>query len=507
VLSRQTSNHGALSVCYATHYLKYKIVASGLKESHMRHKTTALTRLGVFLLIISGVQVNAVDLSEVYDRSVQNDPQLGAASALYMSQSEIVNQTRAGMLPFVSVGGSTADHRRRNPGKDTTLDTDPNSPTFGAFVPQPGTPPTERFNTHAWQASLTQPVFRLDRWYQFQQSKNIEAQALAQFAADQQDLIVRVTQTYLNILESQDALSASNAERDAVGRQLEQVQQRFDVGLVAITDVLESTAAYDSSTVNVIEAEGAQSISFEPLLRLTGERVDSVTSLSGEFPVKAPEPMDEEAWVQIALKQNYSLIAAAEAVKAAERQIQISKSGHAPTVDAQVSYTHSVSGGGGFFGSKTDDRVLGLQMNIPVYAGGAVRSQVRQSGYQLEQAHENYDLVQRTVVESTRSLFTAINTDVARVRARQRGIESSESALDATQTGYEVGTRNIVDVLLAQQRLYLSQFQYASARYRYIRDTLSLKQIVGSLSPDDIYALNEFIAGKETVDRITPTTR
>ena len=109
--------------------------------------------------------------------------------------------------------------------------------------------------------------------------------------------------------------------------------------------------------------------------------------------------------------------------------------------------------------------------------------------------------------KSTRSLFTAINTDVARVRARQRGIESSESALDATQTGYEVGTRNIVDVLLAQQRLYLSQFQYASARYRYIRDTLSLKQIVGSLSPDDIYALNEFIAGKETVDRITPTTR
>ena len=473
----------------------------------MRQKMTALTQLAGFLLIISGVQVKAIDLSEVYDRSVENDPQLGAASALYMSQREIVNQTRAGLLPFASVGGSTADHRQRNPGKATGLDTDPGSPTFGDFITLPGATPTQRFNTHGWQAALTQPIFRLDRWYQFQQSKNIEAQALAQFAADQQDLIARVTQTYLDILESQDALSATNAERDAVGRQLEQVQQRFDVGLVAITDVLESTAAYDSSTVNVIEAEGALSISFEPLLRLTGARVNSVSSLSGDFPVKAPEPFDEEAWVQIALKQNYTLIAAAEAVKAAERQIQVSKSGHAPTVDAQVSWTHSVSGGGAFFGAKVDDRVLGLQMNIPLYTGGAIRSQVRQSGYQLEQAQENYDFVQRSVVENTRILFTAINTDVARVSARQRGIESSESALDATQTGYEVGTRNIVDVLLAQQRLYLSQFQYASARYQYIKDTLSLKQIVGSLSPDDIYSLNEFIAGRETVDRITPTTR
>ncbi len=478
-----------------------------MAKFNMTHTMTGLTRLGGFLLVIISIQVKAIDLSEVYDRSVQNDPQLGAASALYKSQSEIVSQTRAGILPFVSVAGSTADHRRRNPGRDTGLDTDPSSPTFGEFVTLPGTPATQRFNTHSWQATLNQPVFRLDRWYQFQQSKNIEAQALAQFAADQQDLIVRVTEAYLNILESQDALSASNAERDAVGRQLEQVQQRFDVGLVAITDVLESTAAYDSSTVNVIEAEGAQSISFEPMLRLTGERVSTVSSLSGDFPVKAPDPMDEDAWVQIALKQNYTLIAAGEGVRVAERQIQISKSGYLPTIDAQVSWSHSVSGGGGFFGSKVDDRVMGLQMNIPIYTGGAVQSQVRQSGYQLEQAQENYDLVQRTVVENTRSLYTAIITDVARVRARLRGIESSEAAVDATQTGYEVGTRNIVDVLLAQQRLYLSQFQYASARYRYIRDTLFLKQIVGSLSPDDIYALNEYIVGRETIDRITPTTR
>ena len=451
--------------------------------------------------------IQAADLSEIYDRAVLNDPQLGAARALYMSRSELVNQAKAGILPFVSVAGSTSDERRRIPLPPTAIDTDPTSPTFGNFIVVEGKRPTDRFNNHGWQAVLSQPLFRLDRWYQFQQSKNIKAQALAQFASDQQDLIVRVAGSYLNILERQDALNASNAERNAVARQLEQVQQRFDVGLVAITDVLESTAAYDSSTVNVIEAEGAQSISFEPLLRLTGENINSVLALSGEFQVRPPDPMDENAWVTIALQQNYSLVAAREAVKAAQRQIKISRSGHLPSIDAQVAWQHSASGGGGFFGSKINNRSLSLQMNIPVYAGGGTSSLVRQSGYLLEEARENLDLTQRTIVENTKSLYTAINTDVARVRARLRGIESSQSALDATQTGYEVGTRNIVDVLLAQQRLYLSQFQHASARYQYIRDTFRLKQLVGALSPDDIYDLNNFIEENNSVSRISPTTR
>ena len=150
---------------------------------------------------------------------------------------------------------------------------------------------------------------------------------------------------------------------------------------------------------------------------------------------------------------------------------------------------------------------MALQMNIPVYSGGGTRSVVRESGYKLEEAQKNLDLTQRTVVENTKILYTAINTDVARVSARLRGIESSQSALDATQTGYEVGTRNIVDVLLAQQRLYLSQFQYASARYQYIKDTFQLKQLVGALSPEDIYDLNGFVQADKAVTRIRPTTR
>ena len=435
------------------------------------------------LVMTSALPATAANLAEIYDLAVTNDPQLAAAQAGYMAQKEVKTQARAGLLPNIIVGGSSTDNKRR-----TKLD-------------------DQAYNDNAWQVVITQPVFRLDRWFLLQQSKNVAAQAKAQFTAEQQQLIFRVADSYLNILEAQDRYGASVAERDAVQRQLEQVQQRFDVGLVAITDVLESTAAFDSSTVNVIEAEGAQAISFESLLRLTGQSFRQVESLNEEFPVKYPEPRDEEAWVEAALQQNFSLVASREAVNFAQRQIQIAKSGHLPTVDAQVLYAESRSGGGGFFGASTDIRAMELQLNVPIYSGGRVKSQSRQAGYQLEQAQRNFDLTQRTVVENTRSLYTAINTDVARVSARQKGIDSSQSALDATQTGYEVGTRNIVDVLLAQQRLYQAQFQYASARYQYIKDTLRLKEVVGTLSPEDIYALNKFIEGEQSVGKIAPTTR
>jgi outer membrane protein len=428
---------------------------------------------------------SATNLAEIYDLAVNNDPQLAAASASYKASAENVPQARAGLLPVISAGLRTTYTNR-----DVT--------DIGF---------SDEFNDNGWQATLRQPVFRLDSWFRFQQSKNLVSQARAQFASDQQELIFRVSDSYLTILQTNDQLSASNAERDAVKRQLEQVQQRFDVGLVAITDVLESTAAFDTSTVNVIEAEGAQSISFETLLRLTNQQFSSVEGLAEDFPVAYPEPNNEEAWVARALEGNYSVIVARESVKAAQNNLHGSRSRHLPTVDAELTYAESSSGGSNNFGAEVEQRTAALVINVPIFNGLATRSVAKQAGHLLEQSQKNLDLTQRTVVENTRNLFSAINTDVARVKARLRGIESSQSALEATQTGYEVGTRNIVDVLLAQQRLYLAQFQYSSARYRYIRDTLRLKQSVGSLSPDDIYALNKFITSENSVTRITPSTR
>ena len=468
--------------------MQQEILPIRLKRLYLQiSRQMALTLLLPTALLMSA-STQAASLDEIYTLAVINDPQLGAAKAGFLARSEVVNQARAGLLPSISLNASTSQNER------TIL-----RPSL----------PTENYNDNGWQAVLRQPVFRLSNWFQFQQSKKIKAQAQAQFTAEQQELIYRVADNYLNILEAQDRWSAANAQREAVQRQLEQVQQRFDVGLVAITDVLESTAAYDSSTVNVIEAEGAQVVTFESLLRLTGQAFYEIDGLNPEFPVKYPEPRDEEAWVMAAVQQNFSLIAAREGVNAAERDLQAARSGHLPTLDAQIAYNRNNSGSRGFFGDGTESeqQTMALQLNMPLYSGGATRSQAKQAGYLLEQAQRNFDLTQRTVVENTRTLYSALNTDVARVNARLRGIESSQSALDATQTGYEVGTRNIVDVLLAQQRLFQAQFQYASARYGYIRDTLRLKQTVGTLSPDDIADLNQYLSATQVVRKISSKTR
>ncbi len=460
------------------------LVRCHLKTRNVIAAKTLLLSVAMSLMV---GPLHAASLAEVYDLAVENDPQLGSAQATFLSRQEVVAQNRALLMPSIILAGSTSDNRRRFLSTNTI--------------------PTDRFNEHNWSAVLSQPVFRLDSWYRFQQAKDIRAEAVANFATEQQALLVRVAESYFAILEAEAALSASNAERSAVQRQLEQVQQRFDVGLVAITDVLESQAAFDSSTVSVIEAEGAQTTSFEPLLRLTGQAFDEISELSEEFPVRGPEPQNEESWVETALQSNYQLIAAKERLEQARNGLKLAKSGHMPTIDAQVVYSHNVSGGVNFLGAEIDQRTMALNLNVPVFQGGGVRSQVKQASFGLDAAQQNLDLINRQVTENTRSLFVAVNTDVARVRARLRGIESAQSALDATQTGYEVGTRNIVDVLNAQRNLFLSQFQYASARYLYVLNTLRLKQTVGTLNPDDIYDLNQFIDTSLRVKRTNQTTR
>lgn len=444
------------------------------------------------IILLLACPAYGTDLSDIYKLAVENDPQISAAEARYMAQKEAVPQAWAGMLPSLNATGTS-----------TSGTSNDNRVTISV----PGTSSEQSFTQRSWQAVLTQPLFRMESWFALKRAKNIRAQAAADFAADQQELIIRVADSYFNILESEDRLSAARAERDAVQRQLEQVQQRFDVGLVAITDLLESTAAFDSSTVNVIEAEGGQIITFETLLRLTDQPFNRIISLSAEFPVDYPEPRDEEAWVKAALQGNYRLLAAREGVNSARRNLSIARSGHIPTIDAAATYSHFTTDQFDPIDTNVDDKTVSIQITVPIFSSGATRSRAKEAGYRLEEAQRNFDFTQRSVVENTRNLYSAINTDVARVKARLRGIESSQSALDATETGYEVGTRNIVDVLQAQQRLFQAQFLYASARYQYIKDVLRLKQVAGTLSPDDIHELNTFMDGSKTVSKVRATTK
>lgn len=438
--------------------------------------------------------VHAEDLVDVFVAAKDNDASVGAARASYRADRERVPQARAVLLPSVVASASTSKTETTLPGYSG-----PESQVL-----------EDGYNDNSWNAQLRQPVVNLSSWFGYSSAKAFVAASSYALEAQEQDLIVRVADAYLNILRTRDRLDTTNAEVTAVKRQLEQVQQRFDVGLVAITDVLESQAAFDAALVRQIQAETNHYISFETLRTLTGRDYEELATLSGNLPVVNPDPMDEEAWVDAALATNLGIQAAMEQLNASRRDKKARLADHLPTVDATVTRSKNNNGNPltrSFSPEETETTIYGLQMTMPVFQGGRTTSRVRESSARVEQAKEQLLEQQRTVVRNTRNLFKSVSTDVARVRARLKAIRSSQSALEATQTGYEVGTRNIVDVLQAQQRLYDSQFAYADSRYTYLINLLRLKQQTGLLSPADLEEMNSFMDSANPVIRVVSLQR
>jgi len=449
----------------------------------------------------------AAGVADVYRAAVDNDPVLGAAKQNYAARGEIVPQARAGLLPNVGLNASTSYNRLEYP-KGQILDTDPTSPTFGTLHGISG----DDFNAHTWQAQLVQPLVDVAAYYTYKSSQALKAQASKDYAAAEQNLIVRAVSAYLDVLRSQAALESTTAEEAAVKRQQEQVQQRFDVGLVAITDVLDATAAYDNVVVLRIQAERDQGIQFETLYTLTGQSYQEVDQISTSLPIVNPASVDEDEWVTIALANNPNVLASRDAKLAAERDLRAKQAAFLPTVDGILSYNQDINhvetfaGQSGFLGDKTNTRTYALQFQLPIYQGGYTLSKVREARARLLQSDEQLRNNEWTVTRNVRTALRAVTTDVIRVRARIKAIKSSESALEATQTGYEVGTRNIVDVLQAQQRLYSSQFDYADSRYNYVRDLMLLRQTAGILSPDDVGRLNAYVDPQQPVRKLNTIT-
>jgi outer membrane protein len=439
----------------------------------------------------------AANLLDVYRSALVNDPVLGAAKQNYEARKEVLPQARSALLPNVTTGYYTAWNERSYPGA-TITDTDPDSPTFG----QTFSIPDDEFNENAWQTQLQQPLFDGPAFFTYRGSKSRLAQAGFDYLGAEQLLIVRVTQAYLDILRAQAQVDSTQAEEEAVKRQLEQVQQRFDVGLVAITDVLEARAAYDAAAVRRIQAEGDQSIFFETLTTLTGSRYSQVDRLDESLPITNPEPTDQEEWVTTALSNNPSVLGARKQVDAAREDVRARQAGHLPFVDGTVTYNEFDTGGRTFLANETHTTIYRLNLSLPIYQGGFTQSRVREARSRLLQSEEILRDTEWSVKRDTYNLLRAVATDVVRVAARIRAIKSAESALEATQTGYEVGTRNIVDVLQAQQRLYASQFDYADSRYRYVNDLLFLLQTAGTLAEESVERLAAFSDAANPVLRI-----
>ena len=426
------------------------------------------------------------DLVSVYRQAVRNNADLAAARAQFQATREVVPQARAGLLPNLSAGAEL---------NNTHTDADANI----------GTRSLSRSGT-VYQATLSQPLFRADRWFQLQAAQALSEQAALEYSVAEQNLILQSAQAYFAVLQAQDNLASVKAEEAAFKRQLEEANERFEVGLSDRTDTLEAQAAFDTARANRMISERQVADAFEALFTLTNRNYVALEGIEHSLPVLPPMPNDATAWVDTAVQQNLNLLAADQAINAAGETLRQRRSGHAPTLDAVASYRKGDNDSLGFsntidipgvdfprYNGNVEQGAIGLQLNIPLYSGGLTSSQTRQAFYQLTEAEQQRESLRRQVVEQTRNLHRAVNTDIEQVQARRQSIISSQSAVEATEVGYQVGTRNIVDVLDTQRRLYAAVRNYNDARYNYILDNLRLKQAAGTLSPDDLQDLASYL--------------
>ena len=447
------------------------------------------------LLLATTVSAHAESLRDIYELALENDALLKAQEARYLAALEDEKSALSALLPQVTASYSYEDRESDTAG-------------IGANFGDDGFEVTDTFTnrqteTDGYLVSLRQALFDLPAWFSFQSGKELSRQAEATFAANQQNLIVRVVEAYLAVLRAQDNLKASEARERAFARQLEQNKQRFDVGLTAITDVYEAQAAYDLAQVDRISDENSVAVALENLSVLTGKRHANLDVLVEDFEVRQPEPLDRSAWVEFALANNFSLKAAQYPEEAARQNATARKLAHAPTVTGTAQYSDLETDG-----TLTQDpptpfalppnseqelTVWGVELNMPLFTGGAVSAERRRAAQLFNAAREDRINLTRQTVTDARSLHMTVINDVARVAARNQSIRSSRSALDATEAGYEVGTRNIVDVLNAQNTLFNSLRDYANSRYDYIVNSLLLKEQAGLLSPEDVIRLDSFL--------------
>lgn len=453
---------------------------------------------------MAALSANADTLRDIYDLALKNDAKLKVAEATYKANQETEVQGRSRLLPQIT---GDANYGRNHREQDAKSITGFNAgPPLSAAIGNVNT--TSTTTNKGWGLTLSQQIFDLPAWFSFKSGKEISHQAQAQFAADQQDLIVRTTESYLSVLRAWDNLQVAQSQELAVKRQFDQAQQRFDVGLIAITDVYEARAAYDIALSERLGAEGNLATSYEALTTLTGQTHANLWLLNKELPVQDPEPSDRNAWVQFALTNNYTLKASQYAMEAAQQNATAKRYEHAPKLTGNLLYQRDYVDGSqdtspaSLFdippGSDTTTRAAVLKLTVPIYSGGYTSSVQRQAYEQYNAALERKTDTERSVIQATRADHIAATTDVQRVKARAQSIVSAQSALDATNAGYEVGTRNIVDLLQVQRTFFSTQRDYANSRYDYVLDMLRLKQQAGTLSPQDIYTLNDWLVAPDS---------
>ncbi len=468
--------------------------------------------LPVALLLTQAAQADT--LLQVYEKALQSDPQVREAEANRMAVLEGKPIARGALLPQVS-GQMTIANNATNGGTSTF---------FGS---QQSTRVVDSRDNDArnWVLQLRQSIFRWDQWITLSQAGKKSAQADADYQAAQQDLIVRVASTYFLILAAEDTLASQQAAKESIGRQLEQAQKRFEVGLIAITDVQEAQAAYDQAVTDEILAKRALANNWEALRTIIDEIPPTLAKPAADIPLVSPDPDDVETWVNTAQQQNRNVISSQIGTRIAKDDVGLARTGHYPTVDLVLSRNNTNNEGfsrapcfqapqdldgnnaadlnsdpnrdcvGGNpagtivrtpTGTDLETDSISLQLSLPIFSGGQTSARVQQAVYRHRASRERLERTQRETEQQTRDAYLGVISDISRVTALKQALESSRTALKASEAGYEVGTRTAVDVLDAKRKTFVAEALYLRSRYDYLINGLRLKQAAGTLAVDDL---------------------
>jgi outer membrane protein len=434
----------------------------------MRKTVLATLIAGSFL----SLNAHAIDLLQVYREALANDAVYASARSTLTAGQEREIQGRAGLLPQIGVGGSV---NRTN-----------------ADVSAAGIEVGRNFTSRGYSVTLSQPLFRVANWEQYQQGKLSVAASEATFAQAQQDLIVRVAQAYFDVLASQDALASVQAQKTAITEQLASAKRNFEVGTSTITDTHEAQARYDLVIAQEFAGINDLEIKRSALQQIIGKPSGELATLRPGVQIGAPEPANLDSWVQSAEQQNFGVVGQQLALEIARRQIKLNRAGHYPTVDLVASRSHSNQTGSltSPTGASSDSNAIGVQWNIPIFSGFAVDSRVREAIALEERTRSDLENARRAAAQGARQAFLGVNSGLAQVRALEAAEVSSQSALESNRLGYQVGVRINIDVLNAQQQLYSTRRDLARARYDAIVNSLRLKSAAGILKEDDLVQVN-----------------
>ncbi len=438
-------------------------------------KLSKLT-LSVLLALAAG-QSQAADLIEVYQAAQGQDAAFAAARAARQAGQEKQSQGRSYLMPTINLTANS---------------------TFNDInIQRPAVAATDlRYNNSGYAVSLVQPLFRQQNWMAYSSAEMQVVISEAQYQAAQHDLILRVAQGYFDVLVAKDNVQLTEAQKQAISEQLEQAKRNFEVGTATITDTYEAQARYDLIMAQEINAQSNFEVKKRALQQITNASIGELNQLGQELKLETPQPLDVEKWVEDAQLHNVQITIANAAAQLADKEVSRSLGGHLPTIDLVANYAMNSQNGGSFSTSgygpaDTTSKVVGVQLNMPLFQGGATQSKYREADANREKAKQDLENARRTVGVQTRQAYLGVASGIAQVKALQQALKSSESLLEASKLGQGVGVRTNLDVLNAQQQLFSTRRDLYQAEYNYLISRLRLKAAVGTLSEEDLKGVNQ----------------